>query len=224
MKPDAIDIEKLRAAIRGESRRNLLIISCRALELVPTEKLGDLVRDIIRLEARSPAEPASRTVLAKVRQFHAAGLRREYYESFDVNSKNCSQTSKGTDAFIADFHRLLDECVRQAEHGFRSGVRQAFELLFELLRRIDEDSDEILFFADEGGSWQIGVHWRTVLPVYFRCLAQEASPAGFAREVLRAIRDFAHYERPHLLAAARRVASPAQRVALGRASAQKQRR
>ncbi len=214
MRPDEIDVEKLRAAFHRESRGNLLLIADRAIDLVPRERLGELVRDIIRLEVRSPDSRDSRTLPAKVRRFHAAALRREYHESFDVDSKNCTQKSRGTDAFIADFHRLLDECVRQAEQARRAGVRQAFELLFDLLCRIDDDPDQILFFADEGGSWQVGVNWRTALPAYFRCLAEEASPEEFAREVARTIGEFADHDRPHLLAAARRVGNPAQKTAL----------
>ncbi len=36
---------------------------------------------------------------------------------------------------------------------------QVFEVIFSLLRHIDECTDDILFFADEGGSWEVGVNW-----------------------------------------------------------------
>lgn len=124
------------------------------------------------------------------------------------------EKSKGTEAFIAEFDRLVGKCVRASAKGPQPGVREALELLFGLLRRIDEDPDSVVFFADEGGSWQVGVDWRKVLPAYFRCLAEGASGEGFAREVDRAITDFAEYERPRHLTAARRVASAEQRAAL----------
>jgi hypothetical protein len=74
----------------------------------------------------------------------------------------------------------------------------------------------VVFFADEAGSWQVGVAWREALPAYFQCLASGTSGEEFASEVDRTITDFADYERPKHLAAARRVASAEQKAALRR--------
>ena len=93
-------------------------------------------------------------------------------------------------------------------------MREAFELLFKLLRHIDEGNDDIIFFADEGGSWEVGVNWSTAFPAYFRCLAETASAEQFAQVVNQVITDFSNYERPRHLRAARRVASTAQKAAL----------
>jgi hypothetical protein len=143
-------------------------------------------------------------------------LRGEYYESFGVNSKNFMAKSGGTEEFIAEFDRLIGECVRAVVKGPHAPARQAFDLLFALLRRLDDDPDSVVFFADEAGSWQVGVDWRAVLPAYFRCLAEVTPPEDFAREVDRVISDFADYERPHHLVAARRVANGKQKAALRR--------
>jgi hypothetical protein len=151
-----------------------------------------------------------------VRKFHDASLRGEYYESFGVNSKNFMEKSGGTEAFIAEFGRLIGKCVRASAKGPHAPVREAFDLLLALLRRIDDDPDSVVFFADEAGSWQVGVDWREALPAYFCCLADGASGDDFAREVDRAITDFADYERPRHLTAARRVANPEQKAALRR--------
>jgi len=126
------------------------------------------------------------------------------------------QKSEGTDAFIAELGRLIANCICAAAKGPRAPVRKAFDLLFALLRRIDEDPDKVVFFADEAGSWQVGVDWRAVLPAYFRCVAEGTAGEEFAREVDRAITDFADYERPTLLAAARRIANVEQKAALRR--------
>ncbi len=109
--------------------------------------------------------------------------------------------------------------VRAADTGPPGAVRGAFELLFGLLRHIDEAPDDVIFFADEAGSWQVGVDWRTVFPAYFRCLAETATDDEFAKTVDRAIADFADHERPRHLAAARKVASATQRAALRALSA-----
>lgn len=212
----AVDTEKLRVALRRMTRARLLIVADRALEIVPRAKLRQLVGDMVRIEELTEGKPGTASLLDEVRKFHEASLRREYYESFNVNSKNYMEKSKGTDAFLAEFDRLIRKCVHATAKGPRRPVREAFEVMFALLRRIDEDPDTVVFFADEGGSWQVGADWREVLPAYFRCLAEGASGDEFAREVDRSITDFADYDRRHQLTAARRVASVAQEAALRR--------
>jgi hypothetical protein len=211
-----IDREKLRVAVRRMSRGDLLVVAERAIEIVPRAKLRALVGDMVRLDQLAQTRPGAAPLLDEVRKFHTASLGGEYYESFAVNSKNFMEKSEGTQAFIAEFDRLLGKCIREAEKGPRAPVREAFELLFGLLRCIDEDPDAVVFFADEAGSWQVGVDWRSALPAYFRCLTETASPEEFAREVDRTISDFAGYERPRHLAAARRVAGAEQKTALRR--------
>lgn len=219
----AVDTEKLRVALRRMSRGRLLIVAERALEVVPRAKLRQLVADMVRIEELTEGKPGSASLLDEVRKFHEASLRHEYYDSFNVNSKNYMEKSKGTEAFLAEFDRLIGKCVRATAKGPRRPVREAFELLFALLRRIDEDSDSVVFFADEGGSWQVGADWRDVLPAYFRCLAEGASGDEFAREVDRSITDFADYDRRHQLTAARRVASVEQKAALRRGTTPRRR-
>lgn len=51
-------------------------------------------------------------------------------------------------------------------------MRDAFELLLALLCHIDEGHDDLLFFADERSSLDVGVNWRVVLPAYFEYLAE----------------------------------------------------
>ena len=216
MTPGQIDFDKLRAALRGMSRGNLLMVAERAIEIVPRSKLHALVGDMIRLDDLVGGPSESTSLLDEVQRFHAESLGGRYYESFNVNSKNYMDESEGTEAFIAEFDRLLTRCIRAAEKQIQRPTREAFELLLSLLRRIDHDPDSVVFFADEAGSWQVGVDWREALPAYFRCLASSSSGEEFAREVDRAIMDFADYERPKHLAAARRVASAEQKAALRR--------
>ena len=209
-----IDPEKLRVALRRLSRGDLLAIAERATELVPRAKLRALVGDFVQLDELAESKSGAAPLREEVRAFHEASLRGDHYESFAVNSKNFMQKSEGTEEFIAEFDRLVGKCVRASEKTPGPPLREAFEFLFGLLRHIDEGHDDVVFFADEGGSWQLGVDWRAALPAYFRCLADSASPEDFAREVDRAIKDFAEYERPRHLTAARRVASTEQRAAL----------
>jgi hypothetical protein len=70
--------------------------------------------------------------------------------------------------------------------GAIATVREAFELLFALLRRLDRDPDSVVFFADEGGSWQVGVDWRPALAAYFRAsLTVRQLSISLARSIVR---------------------------------------
>ncbi len=209
----SIDPEKLRTALRRMSRGQLLIIAERALELVPRTKVQAIVGDFVRRDYLAKTKRGVPDPLAEVRKFHEACIRRDYYESFRVNSTNFMDKSKGTEAFIAEFDRLVSKCVRAAESKVGAPIREAFELLFELLRIIDQ-GDEIIFFADEGGSWQVAPDWDAAMPAYFQSLAATAEPVDFAREVHRVIKDFDKHNGPRHLASARRVANARQKAAL----------
>ena len=100
--------------------------------------------------------------------------------------------------------------------NFWQGLRNCFELLFALLRHIDEGNDDVVFFADDGSSRDVGVNWRVVLPAYFECLAETeaTSPEDFARAVDQVIADFAGQDRARYIDAAYTAANDAQRIAL----------
>jgi hypothetical protein len=138
-----------------------------------------------------------------------------FYDSFAVNSENCTVQSRWTDAFIAEFDRLLARCVGDAHAGRPPMVREPFELLFGVLRHIDEAHDDVIFFADEGSSREVAVDWRTALPAYFCCLAETTSAAELAQSVYQTILDFDEHDRAHHLRAASRVANAEQKAALG---------
>lgn len=74
MKRRAIDIEKLRVALRWMSRGNLLMAAERAIEIVPSAKLGVLVGGVVRLD-QLPRRKAARR---PVRGSQAALLERTY--------------------------------------------------------------------------------------------------------------------------------------------------
>lgn len=214
MKRETVDFEGLRTALRQMSRGQLLMIAERAVELVAPARLGEIVGDMMRLPLLEAARSEAVSLVGEARKFHAACLRGAYYQDFDVNWKNCTEHSKGTDAFIAEFDRLIRKCVHVREEDSRHAAREAFELLFVLLHGIDEAPDRIVFFADEAGSWQIPVDWPVVLPAYFRCLAGETTGEEYAERVERSIADFCNYRRADLLAAAQQEANEEQRAAL----------
>ena len=199
-----VDLERLRHSLQGLSRGDLLVVAQRALELVPNAMLPVLLGDRMQIDAPVDVGAEATSLLEAVRRFHATSMSGHYYEAFPVSARTCTKQSNGTDAFMAEFDRLVVWCVRETDIGQRAAVREAFELLFGLLRHIDQCHDDVIFFADEGGSWTVGVPWRCVFPAYFRCLAETAGADEFARTADQAIKDFAEHDRSHLLAEALR--------------------
>lgn len=208
------DLAKIRLSLRHLSRGNLLIIAERAAALVPSVGLPALLGDFVQIEVSVDATTDAPSLLEEVREFHANSMSGAYYEGFAVNGRNCTHQSKGTDAFVAEFDRLVSKCVSEADSGPQPAVREAFELLFGLLRHIDAGHDDVIFFADEGSARDVGVHWYAAFPAYFRCLAETATAEEFARTVHQAITDFADHDRRHHLAQAWHVATAAQQAAL----------
>ena len=80
------------------------------------------------------------------------------------------------------------------------------------------EPDVSVFFADEGGSWQVGCDWKNILPAWFKCLSSAARPGDYAEKVVRIIDGFVHYDRDKFLLSARRAATAEQREALNAAA------
>ncbi|MCP5519916.1 MAG: hypothetical protein H7A46_00040 [Verrucomicrobiales bacterium] len=216
-----IDRDKLRAAIRNLSNEYIFYLLSEAIDLLPPAKLYKLAKGYLDPEQLRPdAESATDSgLLADVKRFEKASRTGGYYESFDVNGKNSTQKSTGTSAWIADCLRLLNRCVRDARKSDPSEVRLAFDILFGLLDHIDECLDDVIFFADEGGSWQVGVDWDNVLPPWFKVLSATATPEEYAERILELLSNHYRYGHDKMLVIARRQATPAQRQAMAKAEA-----
>ena len=209
-----IDRDKLRAAIRREGSDCIFHMLDVAIELLPQSKLRRLIAGYINPAELYADGEGKQELMAAVQAFHKASLAGKYYQAFAVNSKNYTDTSSGTLAWIADCGRLLEQCVSCAKTGDPATVCQAFELVFSLVDRIDAGDDEILFFADEGGSWALGIDWEKVLPAWLRVLSATTDPGEYAQRVDAILKKQYANDRSQLVAVARRLATPAQRSAL----------
>lgn len=209
------DLTKLRNELRELHRCDLLIIAERAAELVPRANLAALMGDFMQIDTLIiPNLKPTAPLIAEVRNFYNESRDGRYFDNFDVKSRHFREHSRGTDAFVAEFDRLLHQCVKAVGLQPRDLVREAFEVLFRLLRHIDKAHDDVVYFADEAGSWQLGINWRKVFPVYFRCLAKTVTPEEFARTVDQMIGAFAEHERPLHLKTAHRVAPESYQASL----------
>jgi hypothetical protein len=147
-----IDREKLRAAIRRMGRDYLFLMLDAAITVLPEDSLCKLVKGFLNPDELCPDSAGEPSLLEEIEAFRKASLAGKYYEEFVVNSRNCTTTSSGTLAWMADCHRLLDRCIVQVKRGNLQSAHQEFDIIFELLDYIDNGNKDILFFADEGGS------------------------------------------------------------------------
>ena len=209
-----IDRDKLRAAIRREGSDCIFHMLDVAIELLPQSKLRRLITGYINPAELYADGEGKQDLMAAVQAFHKASLAGRYYQDFAVNSKNCTDASSGTLAWIADCGRLLERCVQCAKTENPATVCQAFELVFSLIDRIDAGDDDILFFADEGGSWALGIDWDKVLPAWFKVISATTDPGEYPQRIEAILKKQYTHDRTKVMAAASRVATPAQRSAL----------
>ncbi len=143
------DLTKLRDELRGMRRCDLLIIAERAAELVSKANLKALLADFIHVDVLTVPGAARAPLIEEVQKFDSESRDGRYFEPFEANARNHMQHSRGTDAFVAEFDRLLRQCVQAVSLQLGGSVREAFEVLFRLLRHIDEAHDDVVYFADE---------------------------------------------------------------------------
>ena len=215
-KPLQIDRDKLRAEVRKLGNEYVFSMLDDAIELLPLVKLHKIAKKYLDLERLRPeAEQVTKpSLFADVKRFEKAGLAGEYYESFAVNSKNYTQQCAGTSAWIAEYLRLLDRCLINAKNSNPAEVREAMDILFGLLNHLDEGHDDVIFFADEGGSWQVGVDWAKVLPVWFKVLSAAGAPEEYANRITALLSCHYSYGSDKMLAIIRRTTKTHQRKAL----------
>lgn len=215
MKRDVeIDRDKVRAEARRLDGTGLRVWLDRAIDWLPDDAFPELIADYVHLRDVLADENTRADLRRTVRQFHRDSLAGRYYQDFMVNSRNYMEKSRGTETFIAEHSRLVDACLRAEENRELETAAEGLGLLIDLMREIDRCERDIVFFADEAGSWQVGVLWDRVLPAWFRSLSPTTEAYEWAETVVDALNDFAGYQMDESLAAAREAGTAEQRDAL----------
>ncbi len=133
-KPIQIDRDKLRAAVRRLGNEQVFYMLDDAIEMLAPAKLLKIAKNYLDPKTLQPdGKQMTPRLLKDVRRFEKASMAGDYYESFNVNSKNYTQKSTGTTSWIADYLRLLDRCVTTAKKNDPAEVREAMDILFALL-------------------------------------------------------------------------------------------
>ncbi|HCF56999.1 MAG TPA: hypothetical protein DFS52_03255 [Myxococcales bacterium] len=208
-----IDRDKARTEVRKLGGVGLRVWLDRAMDLLPDEAFPELIADYVHLCDVLADETTHPDLLRNIREFHRDGMACRFYQDFRANSRNCMEMSRGTEIFIAEHLRLVRECLRAEQAGDLETAAEGLELLIDLMRAIDR-GDEIIFFADEAGSWQVPVMWDRVLPAWFRSLSPRMDAHPWAETVVDALNDFAACEMAEILEAARHAGTAEQRAAL----------
>jgi hypothetical protein len=110
-----IDRDKLRAAVRKMGTEYVFLMLDDAITLLPERKLRKLIAQYLNPHEFRPDSARKVDLLADVEAFQRASLAGEYYQAFAVNSKNYTEKSSGTLAWIADCLRLLERCLAQSK-------------------------------------------------------------------------------------------------------------
>jgi hypothetical protein len=126
----ALDRDNVRAAIRtlpAEYVRNML---ADAVELLPPARRHAVARQYLDLRRLRPdSKKARANLLADVKAFEHASLAGDVYESFEVNSKNFMEQSRGTRTGSPSSVASSVGASKQAQNGNAAETCQAFGIL-----------------------------------------------------------------------------------------------
>ena len=111
-----IDLLKLRRRLRVQRKDMIFAMLEGALNLLSQAELEQLIGPYMLLDEFRVEDPAKRVntpsrLRIAVEEFAEASRRGDYFESFNVNSKNYTEQSNGTVAWNAGLGRMLDQCV-----------------------------------------------------------------------------------------------------------------
>ena len=199
MNDSELDRQQIRRAIRQMDNELVFYLLDDAISLLSPAQLSQLIAPYANPEQFAAHGTAPQSLLAEVLAFQRASSAGEYYQEVPNAARNCAENSRGTLSWIADFRRLLDGCVAESNITRSRDICQAFQILFALLDRLDDETAEEILFAEECGSWMVGIEWKRVLPAWFRCLAVTAEPTEYARRVETIINRHCHGQEAEML-------------------------
>ncbi len=206
-----IDKDQLFAILKRRKKSDLLEILGRAFD-----EMSPKVQRAVFLELIQKSRPArldGPSPLEDVEEFHRDSLAGQYYEPFDINSKNFTNVPEGTDEWCDRIADLLKQATQLTSQGDHDWAVKCFDMLFDLIGKM-EYGEEIVF-ADEMGSWMIPIDEKDWIPAYMTSLAATAEPAEFAAKALPVIsRDSGHSFSGRAYTSARKAANKEQLAAL----------
>lgn len=171
-------------SIRILERERLLILAARSLDHLAVDDLEVLLADHERGTPTLVGPHQDVSLVEAVEHFCEAARTGAYFQELWAKGRHGSfLPSPKTEEFGAKLALVFDLCVARAEEGDPMEVCAAYEMILGLLDEIDRfDRDDIVFWADEPGTWQLGIDWGRVLPPYLECLAKVVPPKEFGEK------------------------------------------
>lgn len=211
-----IDIKALRKQIRNRmDTDDLLTLLDRAIKIIPPDRLPELLEDYFDLDELILADDTVKlSLLAEVSKFSQDSLAGVYYDSFDVNSRNHMDKSRGTINWIDEFQSMMERCITESSTADPAAVIESFDLLIDLLEEIDDGGDNIIFFADEGGAWDVWSSWEELIQPYCQALSGITKPQEYAEKIFNLIKYNGVHKPDEQLQQALKISNPAQKKAL----------
>lgn len=169
-------------SIRTLERERLLILLARTLDHVASKDLEALLAEHERGTSLPATPHRVGSLLEEVEHFCEETRAGAYFQEWWAKGKYGSYLpSPKTEEFGAKLTLLFELGVTEAKEGDPQEVCNAYELLLALLHDIDHfERDELVFWGDEPGTWQLGIDWACVIPPYLQCLSKVLCPEEFA--------------------------------------------
>lgn len=202
MSSGELDRQQIRRAVRQMGDKYIFYLLDDAISLLSEPQLRQLIAPYTNPEQFIQNGAPQENLLGDVLAFQKASLAGEYYDETNIASQSL-ENSVATLSWIVDFRRLLDRCAAEADSTDPADLCTAFDVLFGLLDKLD--AGESIAFAEESGSWMIGVDWKTVLPPWFRALVVTTDPAVYVRRIEAIIGRHCHEEQAEMQAIARNI-------------------
>jgi hypothetical protein len=201
-----LDRQQVRGAIRQMDNEHIFYLLDDAISVLSPAQHSQLIAPYYANPEQVAAHgEASQSLLAEVLAFQTASVAGGYYQEIPNAARNRAENSRGTLSWIADFRRLLDGCVTKSNITSSRDACQAFQILFALLDRLDDETAEEILFAEECGSWMMGIEWKRVLPAWFKALAATADLTEYGGRVEAIINRHCHGQESEIMSLARSV-------------------
>jgi len=120
-------------------------------------------------------------IFDEVSGFYTDSINGHYYAPFDINSKNYMDVPEETSEWCGKYGVYLAQTSELSMQGFHEKAIECFQILFNLINQLGEIE---IIFADEVGSWMVGVDEELSLTCYMTSLAKYCDEKDFVDHVV----------------------------------------
>ena len=179
-----MDEEKLFNALKRKTKPFLLDLLEAAFSEMDTQQRRYVFGEI--LKSTKPSKISGKKILKEVEEFYENSIEGDYYEVFDINSKNFSHIPEETEEWFEKLDDLLSLSTELASKNENDFAVQCFSILYKLIGKME--SGEEIVFADELGGWMIPGDEKVYIQAYLTASAKISTPEEYAAIALPLIK------------------------------------